>query len=217
MKKMVAFASSVAMTLVATAAIAQQPSMKVNVVIVESVEAFQRWLQQEAAAPTGRIYPPSLKEIPAGKKVHFPILVGGLRPPEQGVMTLVADVEFFGPDGKSLFAARQCCKYTATNRPDIRTAMLGPTMNLELDSGDTKGAYTVRVSVTDGSQQMATSETFQFAAGKSGAPSPAPASTTAPKLRMGAPPAKNPGRDVDKRDCLALPTPSEVIKCTQQK
>jgi hypothetical protein len=222
MNKTAALVASIAITLAATMAAAQQPGMKVNVLIVESVEDFQRWLQQEMAlaneqTASRRVYPPNLKEIPAGKKAHFPILVGGLHPPEQGVVTLVADVEFFGPDGKSLVAARQCCRYTITNRPDIRSAMLGPTMNLQLDSGDANGAYVVRVSVTDGSQTATASETFQFAAGKPAAPAQAPASTAAPRLRMGTPPAKNPGRDVDKRDCLALPTPTEVIKCTQQK
>jgi hypothetical protein len=215
MNKMTSCIASIAITLAATAAVAQQAGMKVDVLIVESVEDFQRWLQQEPA-PQGP-YPPRLKEVPASKKIHFPILVRGLRPPDQGVLTLVADVEFFGPDGKSLFAAPKCCRFKITNRPDIRTAMLGGTPYFELDPGNPQGPYTVRVSVTDGSQQAATSETFLFAAGGSAVPEPAPATTAAPRLRMGTPPAKNPGRDVDKRDCLALPTPAEIIKCTGEK
>lgn len=211
---------SIAMALAATAAIAQQPGMKVNVLIVESIEDFQGWLKQaitalEQKAPPPAPYPPSLKEVPAGKKVYFPILVGGLRPPAQGVVKLVADVEFFGPGGKSIQAAPQCCQFTITNRPDFLTVMLGPTVNLELERGDLKGAYTVRVSVTDGSQVVSASETFQLVEGKSAA-SPQPPASTAPRLRMDAP-AKNPGRDLDKRDCLALPTPSEIIKCTERQ
>ena len=215
MNKPAALISSLAMTLAASAAIAQQPGMGVNVFVVESVEDFKRWLQQEPA-PQG-LYPSRLKEVPAGKKVDFPILVSGLRPPEQGVVTLVGDVEFLAPDGKSVFAAPKCCRFTITNRPDILTAMLGGTASLELDSGDMKGAYTLRVSVTDGTQTVTTSETFQFAGAKPAVPNLAPAPAAAPTLLMGTPPAKNPGRDVDKRDCLALPTPSEVIKCTEQK
>ena len=222
MNKTAALISSIAMTLAAAAAIAQQPHMKVDVLAVESVEDFQRWLQKamdaarEQMPASQEIYPPSLKDVPAGKKVHFPILVGGLRPPEQGVVTLVADVEFFGPDGKSIGAARQCCRFTITNRPDIRTAMLGPTTSLEWEPNDKKGAYTVRVSVTDGSQTATSSATIQLVGGDSATPRQAPAPTAAPRLLMDAP-AKNPGRDVDKRDCLALPTPAEVIKCTEQK
>ena len=222
MNKTPALILSIAMALAATAAIAQQPGMKVNVLIVESAEDFQRWLQQsisameKGTAPPAS-YPPSLKEVPANKKVHFPIVVGGLLPPQQGEVKLVADVEFFGPDGKSVGAARQCCRFTITNRPDFRSVMLAPTMNLELEPGDKKGAYTVRVSVTDGSQSASTSETFQFVDGKPAAPPQVPAATAAPKLRMGAPPAKNPGRDVDKRDCLALPTPVEIAKCAERK
>jgi hypothetical protein len=206
----------------ASAAIAQQPPMKVDVLAVESVEDFQRWLQkamdaakEQKPAPQ-EVYPPSLKEVPAGRKVHFPILVGGLRPPEQGEVTLVGDIEFFGPEGKSIGGARQCCKFTIKNRPDIRTAMLGPTMNLEWEASDKKGAYTVRVSVTDGSQTAASSTTIQYGGGSSAAPRQAPAPAAAPRLRMDAP-AKNPGRDVDKRDCLSLPTPAEVIKCTEKE
>lgn len=219
MSKTPALILSIALALAATPAIAQQPDMKVNVLVVESIEDFQRWLQQaiaasEQKAPLPGRYPPSLKEVPVGKKVHFPILVQGLRPPQQGVVKLVADVEFFAPGGKSIGAMRQCCHFTITNRPDFRTAMLGPTTNLELEPGDMNGAYTVRVSVTDGSQVVSASETFQFTGGKSATPQ-APAST-APRLRMDTP-AKNPGRDVDKRDCLALPTPSEVIKCTERQ
>jgi hypothetical protein len=215
MNRTIAFIASMAMTFVATAANAQQPSMKVNVLIVESLEDFTRWLSQKPA-PQG-LYPPSLTEIPAGKKVHFPILVQNLRPPEQGVVDLVGDVEFFGPDGKSIYAGPKCCRFTITNRPDIHTAMLGGTPNLELEPTDVKGTYTVRVSVNDGSQTATTSEKFQFIDAKAAAPSPAPASAPAPRLQMGTPPAKNPGRDADKRDCLTLPTPAEVIKCTERR
>ena len=215
MNKPTALVALLALVLAATAPLAQQPNMRVNVLVVESVEDFQRWLTQQP--PPQGPYPPSLKEIPVGKKVHFPILVQGIRAPEQGVVTLVADVEFFGPDGKSLAAAPQCCRFTITNRPDIRMAMLGPTMNLTLESGDKRGDYSVRVSVTDGFQKVAVSETFQFVSGKSVAPAPAASPPAAPRLRMDNPPAKNPGLDADKRDCLALPTPSEIIKCTEQK
>jgi hypothetical protein len=38
-----------------------------------------------------------------------------------------------------------------------------------------------------------------------------------PKLDMGEAPAKNPGKDRDMRHCLDLPTPKEVIKCSEQK
>jgi hypothetical protein len=223
MNRTTALILSIAMALAATAAVAQQPGMKVNVLVVESAEDFQRWLQQSITALEKKTappasYPPSLKEVPANKKVHFPIVVGGLLPPQQGEVKLVADVEFFGPDGKSVAAAPQCCRFTITNRPDFRSVLLGPTMNLELEPGDKKGAYTVRVSVTDGSGSVSTSETFQFVDGKPAtAPPKAPASATAPKLQMGAPPAKNPGRDVDKRDCLALPTTAEIVKCAERK
>lgn len=206
---------SLATTLAATSAIAQQIGMRVNVFVVESADDFKRWTQQ-VPAPQGP-YPLSLKEVSAGPKVEFPILVSGLRPPELGTVALVADMEFFAPDGKSVFAAPHCCRFTITNRPDVATAVLGNAATLVLEPGDMGGTYTVRVSVTDGSQTATTSETFQFPGGKLAGPKADPASSAVPTLQMGTPPAKNPGRDMDKRDCLTLPTPLEVVKCTERK
>lgn len=212
MNKPAAFTLALALTLAASAAIAQQAGMHANVFVVESVDDFKRWTQQ-VPAPQGP-YPSSLKEVSAGRTVAFPILVSGLRPPQLGTIVVVADMEFFAPDGKSLFAAPQCCRHTVTNRPDIVSVVLGSTATLVLEPGDMGGAYTVRVSVTDGAQTVTTSATFQFAGGT--VPGRAPASAV-PTLQMGTPPAKNPGRDMDKRDCLSLPTPAEVIKCTERK
>jgi hypothetical protein len=207
---------SIAMTLASAAAVAQQ-AMTVDILVVESAADFKEWLRQKPA-PQGP-YPQTLKEVPVGKKVDFPIVVSGLRPPDVGVMDLVADVELFAPDGKSVFSAPKCCRFTIKDLPEIRTAMLGGVASLTLEPGDMKGAYMMRVSVTDGVQTALGSETFQFAGGKPGplpatAPPP-PEAPAVPALQMGTPPAKNPGRDVDKRDCLSLPTPAEVIKCTE--
>lgn len=38
-----------------------------------------------------------------------------------------------------------------------------------------------------------------------------------PRLRMADAPAKNPGKDRDLRHCLDLPTPKEVIRCSEGK
>jgi hypothetical protein len=38
-----------------------------------------------------------------------------------------------------------------------------------------------------------------------------------PRLRMADAPAKNPGKDRDMRHCLDLPTPKEVIRCSEGK
>jgi hypothetical protein len=38
-----------------------------------------------------------------------------------------------------------------------------------------------------------------------------------PRLRMADAPAKNPGKDQDLRHCLDLPTPKEVIRCSEGK
>ena len=38
-----------------------------------------------------------------------------------------------------------------------------------------------------------------------------------PRLRMADAPARNPGKDRDLRHCLDLPTPKEVIRCSEGK
>jgi hypothetical protein len=38
-----------------------------------------------------------------------------------------------------------------------------------------------------------------------------------PRLHMSDAPARNPGRDRDLRHCLDLPTPKEVIRCSEGK
>lgn len=197
----------------ASTALAQQPAMKI--LVVESADGFQDWLRTTAAAGTAATYPPSLKEVPEGGQVHFPIVVSGLRPPATGVVDLVADVEFLGPDGASRVMAKQCCRFTIANQPEVRTVMLGPTMNTRLLATDAPGIYTVRATVTGGPEVLVASETFRYLGGTPAA-SAAPAPAAAPRLNMTVP-AKNPGNDVDKRDCLALATPTEVIKCTERK
>lgn len=199
---------------------AQEQSMKVDVIAVESLDDFQSWLKKSmAAARQGTAmpapYPPSVRSIAANRKLHFPILVGNLRPPAQGVVDLVADLELLGPDGKSISVQKRCCSFRIENRPDYRTVMLSPTINVEMDRGDTNGTYTVRVSVSDGTRRAEAATGFEFAQG-SGMPQGAPGATAPPRLRM-APPPRNPGGDLDKRDCLSLPTPSEVIRCAEGK
>jgi hypothetical protein len=220
MTRTAALVSSLAMALSATAALAQYSGMQVNIAAVESVDDFKRWMQQ-VPAPQGR-YPSALSEVPTGRRVDFPIIVRGLTPPDRGSMTLEADVEFFAPDGRSLFNAPKCCRYTITDRPDVRAAMLSNTATHVLEPGDMGGAYTVRVSVTDGTQTATTLESFSFPGGKqAGGALPSAARELAvpvvPALNQGAQPAKNPGRDGDKRDCLELPTTSEIIKCTERR
>jgi hypothetical protein len=71
----------------------------------------------------------------------------------------------------------------------------------------------VRVSVTDGTQAWTASEVLPYGPGDMPGLHEA-----APKLRQNLPPAAaEPGGPGDKRDCLGLPTPAEVIKCSERK
>jgi len=215
-------------TFACLAAHAQQGGMRAQVVAVESLADFERWAEQKPA-PQGD-YPRSLREIPVGKPVHFPIVVSGLQPGPAD-LDLVADIEFFAPSGKSLGILQKCCRFFAPAGAEVHTAVLGNAATLVFGENDMKGIYSARVSVTDGPRSADARQDFRFAgppvaatppagpAPAARAPAPAEPSSAAeaPKLRMGTPPAKNPGRDADKRDCLSLPTPAEIIKCAERK
>jgi hypothetical protein len=190
--------------------------VKVSVVAVESFEDFGRWLGKpinpsRAASPAA--YPGTLRLIPVGRKTQLPILVTGLPSPAPQPMQLVADVEVLGTDGRSLGVSPRCCKAAIAKGAVGGAALLTSTVIVEPESGIRNGSYTVRVSVTDGAQTWTASEVLPY--GETDVPGTA---NEAPRLRMNVPPAQmESGGPGDKRDCLGLPTPSEVIRCSERK
>ena len=192
--------------------------VKVSVVAVESVDDLRNWLGKPvdpARAATVASYPGRLTRLPTGRKTQLPILVTGLPSPAPQPMQLLADVEILGTDGKSLGTSPRCCHATIARGAGAGAVLLESTVIVEPEArpGLTSGSYTVRVSVTDGAQMWTTTEVLPY-----GAASDMPGSHEAPKLRMNVPPAQlEGGGPGDKRDCLSLPTPAEVIKCSEKK
>lgn len=190
--------------------------VKVSVVAVDSVEDFKAWLGKpvvpaRAASPSS--YPGRLVQLPFGQKTQLPIVVTGLPSPAPQEMRLVADVEILGSDGKSLGASPGCCQATIPRGSRDGAVVLSSWVNVEPDSNKPKGSFTVRVSVTDGTQTWTATEVLPY--GGSDLPGSA---SEAPRLRMNVPPAQlQPGGPGDRRDCLSLPTPAEVIKCSEKK
>ena len=205
------------------AAPAQQSPLRAQIMIVESLPDFERWAQSNPSRPYSR----HLVEVPVGRPVHFPIVVN-VNKAAAGDLNLVADIEFFAPNGTSLGALKQCCRFNANAGTEVQMAVLGNAATLVFGANDVRGTYSVAVTVTDGTQTVTTRESIRFpgpaempsAAAeapklRAEPPKPKPRAET-PKLRMNAP-DKNPGNDGDKRDCLALPTPAEVIKCAERR
>jgi hypothetical protein len=190
--------------------------VRVTVVPVESVDGFKAWLGEPidpARASTAAAYPGRLAQLPFGRKTQLPIVVSGLPSPAAQAMQLLADVEILGTDGRSLGTSPRCCQATIARGSRQGAVLLSSTVNVEPETGRQKGSYTVRVSVTDGIHTWTASEVLPY--GASEAPGTA---SEAPRLRMNVPPAAaEPGGPGDKRDCLALPTPAEVIKCSERK
>lgn len=190
--------------------------VKVSVVAVESTDDFRSWLGKPidpARAASAAAYPGRLSHLPFGRKTQLPILVTGLPSPAPQTMQLVADVEILGTDGKSLGRSPRCCQATIARGSNERAVLLPSTVIVEPEAGHRKGSYTVRVSVTDGVQTWTASEVLPY--GETDLPGSA---LEAPRLRMNVPPSQlEGGGPGDKRDCLSLPTPAEVIKCSERK
>ena len=190
--------------------------VKVSVIAVESTDDFKSWLGKPidpARAASAAAYPGRLSQLPFGRKTQLPILVTGLPSPAAQEMRLVADVEILGTDGRSLGASPRCCQATIARGSNERAVLLPSTVIVEPEAGNRKGSYTVRVSVTDGTQTWTTSEVLPY--GETDLPGSA---SEAPRLRMNVPPGQAEGGGPgDRRDCLSLPTPAEVIKCSERK
>lgn len=189
--------------------------VKVTVVAVESLDDFKAWLGKPidaGRAASATSYPGRLTQLPFGRKTPLPVLVT-LPAPAPQAMRLVADVEILGTDGKSLGAWPQCCRATVARGAKQGAVLLDSTVLVEPEAGHRKGSYTVRVSVTDGTQRWTASEMLPY--GDTDMPG---AAHEAPRLRMNVPPGQlEGGGPGDKRDCLSLPTPAEVIRCSERR
>lgn len=186
----------------------------VTVVAVESLDDFKAWLGKPidpARAGSAAAYPGRLRQLPYGK-TPLPVLVAGLPPLASQTTRLVADVEILGTDGRSLGAWPQCCRGTVARNSKETAVLLDSTVIVEPEAGHRKGSYTVRVSVSDGTQTWTATEVLAYGE------TDMPGAHEAPRLRMNVPPAQSEGGGPgDKRDCLSLPTPAEVIKCSEKK
>jgi len=190
-------------------------SVKVSVVPVESVDDFKAWLGKPvdaARASSTASYPGRLLQLPVGRKTQLPIVVTGLPSPAPHALRFVANVEIFGTDGKPLGVSPRCCEAMIAKGSTERAVLLGSTVAVEPETGRPKGSYTVRVTVTDGTEKWTASEVLPYG------DTSGPGSHEIPRLRMNVPPSQlEPGGAGDRRDCLSLPTPSEVIKCSEKK
>ena len=189
--------------------------VKVTVVPVESADDFRAWLGKPvnaARAANPSSYPGTLRTLPTDRKTQLPILVTGLPTPAPQAMQLVADMEVFGTDGKSLGTAPRCCDATIARGSSEGAVLMTSTVIFDPETDRRRGTYTVRASVTDGTQAWTTSQTFPYGEGDM------PGSHEIPRLKMNVPPAAaESGGPNDKRNCLGLPTLAEVIRCSEKK
>ena len=184
----------------ALAALGQK--MEVHVMPVDSMDGLVQWLQQKPA-PTGTY--PRAQQLALGKKVYLPILITGIDPSASGPVELVGDLEIVGPDGKTT-PLKKCCRYATANRSGLRFAILSNAPVLEMDSGDKKGTYTLRATVTDGKQTLAGTDQIAYGTAAS------KAANAAPDSQRGAGKANS---HQDMTRCLSLPTPKEVARCSE--
>ena len=189
---------------------AEAPEWRPHVLIVDSLDDVKPWIEGTSARRNGDAG--RLRDIPAGLKIHFPIVVTDLPSLAGRGLDLEADLEFLGPQGQVLWSRKACCRKIVRHTPRGQAVALEPAASVQFEPNDTAGTYTVRVVVNDGQRSAAAVETLRYGEarrdglGKAGGM----------RLQMDVP-KKNPGADRDVRDCLDLPTPAEVIKCTERK
>lgn len=186
-----------------------EPEWRPQVLIVDSLDDVKPWIDQPAtrrAGDAGR-----MRQVPTGLRVHFPIVVTNLPSLAGRGLVLEADIEFLGPQGQMLWSRKGCCRKTVRDTPQGHAVALEPAANVQFEPNDTAGRYSVRVVVNDGQRTASAVESFRFGDARRD-----PAQPGGLRLDMNVP-KKNPGVDRDVRDCLALPTPSEVIKCSGRK
>jgi hypothetical protein len=147
--------------------------------------------------------------VPVGTKTQLPIRVTGLPSPAPAAMELVADVEILGSDGRTLGKWPRCCTATVAKGANASAVEFSQTVIMEPEAGRRSGSWTVKVSVTDGQQTWTGSEVVPY--GETEAPG---TGKEAPRLRMNVPAGEE---TADRRDCLGLATPAEVIKCSEKK
>ena len=212
---------SIFLLLLALSPAAFAQAVKVTVVPVESAADLGAWLGKPinpSRADSPLAYPGTLKVLPVGQKTELPIVVTGLPWPAPQDISLVADVEVRGADGRSLGTSAKCCAATIAKGSNVGAAILAPWVVVEPEPKGRGGSYTVRVSVSDGTQTWTATQVLPYGdrnmpGTANEAPVPLP-----PQLRQNVPPSQQePGGADDKRDCLSLPTPAEVIKCSEQK
>ena len=193
---------------------AQSP--KVSVIAVESITDFREWLGtpvNAARAASVSTYPGRVTRLTLGTKSQLPILLTGLPSPAPEEMIVVADVEIRGTDGRPMGTSAKCCMAHIKKGSKESAVIMTSTVGIEPEAGR-QGRYTVHVSVTDGERTWTASEVLPYGA----SPDMPGSANEAPRLRMNVPPAQlEGGGPGDKRDCLALPTPAEVIKCSEKK
>ena len=196
--------AALALAFAALPALAQK--LEAHVIAVDSMDGLVRWLETKPA-PRGMY--PRVTELVVGKKVYLPIFVTGIDPSSHEPIELVGSIEIAPPRGDTV-GQRNCCRFTAKDRAGLRMALLSNPATIELDANDPKGVYTVRVSVTDGQQTFTAAEQLRYGvmATKANAPPPRPAA---------APVEKGSSSVADRRNCLDLPTPQEVIRCSEGK
>jgi hypothetical protein len=130
-----------------------------NVLIVKSHSDIESWVKADPARRGGDAG--RLRTVARGTKVYFPA-VATFQASQLGQrISLVADLEFIAPNGKTQKIS-SCC---IANRVDPRapaTIVLSPVVDLVFDATDPNGEYRVRAMINNGSETVVAEEKFRL-------------------------------------------------------
>ena len=138
-----------------------EQNFQAQVLITDSHDAIAKWVESSTgrqAAKSGRLHKLSL-----GKKYYFPVVVTGIEALPSRGFPYTADLEFVSPKGK-VNLLKNCSKadFGDARTPDL--VVLNPVIDVEFDSSDPLGRYTVRATVTNGTHSASSSASFRLVA-----------------------------------------------------
>jgi uncharacterized protein DUF4124 len=130
-----------------------------NLLIVKSHAEIESWVKMEPARRGGNAG--RLRTVARGTKVYFPAVATFPASQVGQRVSLVADMEVIGPNGKTQ-KIPSCC---FANRVDPRaptTIVLSPVLDLVFDTTDPNGEYRVRAMINNGAETVVAEEKFSL-------------------------------------------------------
>lgn len=134
-------------------------SLSANVLIVKSHSDIESWVKLEPAKRRGDVG--RMRTVTREVKYYLPIVATFSRSQVDQRVALMADMEIFGPGGKSQKLLR-CCFADRVDPRAPTTIVLNPVMDITFEATDPSGEYRVRARINNGKETVVADEIFRL-------------------------------------------------------